>query len=111
MAKFGFGCRFYERKYFEVEIFNTFLQFIIRSRALFQEFVEKNLYYYISSCFKQISNNYVFNISTCTLQAPFVKICRLFLKTNCQHKLLGFVDQCVSKMFMILSFKKFKVII
>ena len=109
MAKYGFGRRFHDLKYFEVGFFFIFLEFIINLRATLQNFVEKYQFNVILSCFKQILDNYMFNISTCTLLAPSSKICRLFLKKNCQHKLLGFVDQCVFQMFMIFSFTKFKV--
>ena len=51
----------------------------------------------------------MFIIPICTLLAPCCKVCKLFLKKNCQHKLLGFVDQRVTQMFMIFSFTKFKV--
>jgi hypothetical protein len=51
----------------------------------------------------------VLNIPTCTLLALSSNICRLFLKKNCQHKLLGFVDQCVVQLFMIFFVTKFKV--
>ena len=54
----------------------------------------------ISSCFKQILDNRVFDISTCTLLAISSKICRFFLK------LLGYEDQYVFQMFMILSITK-----
>ena len=60
----------------------------------------------ILSYFKQILDNYEFNICTYTLLAPSSKICRLFLKKYCQHTLLGFVGQCVFQMFMIFLSQK-----
>ena len=52
---------------------------------------------------KQILDNYVFNIYTCTLLALSSKICKLCLEALLSHRLLGFVDQCV------VSFTNFKV--
>ena len=64
MAKFGFGRRFHDIKYFEVGFIFMFLEFIINLRATLQKFVEKHQFNVILSCFKQILDNYVFNISS-----------------------------------------------
>jgi hypothetical protein len=52
----------------------------------------------------------MFNIPTCTLLVPSAKICRLFLEINCQHKFLGFEDQCDFQLFMIFSFTNSKLV-
>ena len=46
------------------------------------------------------------NIFTCALHATYVDFTWILCG---QHKLLGFVDQCVFEIFMIFSFKIFKV--
>ena len=52
-------------------LFFVSLGFIITLRALLHKFVEKHQRDVILSSFKQNLNNYVFNISTCTLIALF----------------------------------------
>ena len=79
-----------------------FLEFVTILRASLQNFVEKHQFDISLSCFKQILDNYVFNISTCTLLPLSFEICRRFLKKNRQHKLLGFVDQCIFH-FLVIS--------
>ena len=59
MPKFGFGCRFYHLKYFEVGIFFIFLEFIINLRATMQKFVENHQFNIILSYFKQFLDDYV----------------------------------------------------
>ena len=71
------------------------LECIINSRAPLQNFVEKNPFILILSCLEHILDNDMFNIPTCTLLALYCKVCKNFLNFFCQHKLLGFVDQCV----------------
>ena len=79
-------------------MFFIFLEYVINLRVEVQN-LSKNINFN-SSCFKQTLDNYVFNISTCTLPASSSKICRFFLK------LLGYEDQYVSQMFVILSITK-----
>ena len=52
MVVSGFGCRFHDLDYFEVEYFNIFLEFIIYSRASSQNFVENHDFNVILSYFK-----------------------------------------------------------
>ena len=42
MTKFGFGCRLYDLKYFEVGFFFFYLEFILNLRVALQKFVEKH---------------------------------------------------------------------
>ena len=49
--------------------------------------------------FQKKNDDYVFDISTCTLLAPSSITCILFLKNIYQHKLLDFVYQCCSSVF------------
>ena len=58
--------------------------------------------------FQKNLDNYMFNLSTCTLLALSSRICIFFLNLFCQHILHGFVDQCVFQSCMIFSFTKFK---
>ena len=62
--------------------FFIFFEFIIDWRYHYNFIEEKHQLYVILSCFENILNYYVFNISTCTLLALYPKICRLFLKTK-----------------------------
>ena len=64
---------------------------------------------YFSNLIFNFLDNYVFSISICTPLAQPSKTCRLFLNFFCQHKLLGFVDQCAFQMLMVFFFTKFKV--
>ena len=63
MIKFGFGRRFHDINYFEVMIFYIFLEFIISLKASSQNFVENHQFYGILSCFKQILERHLFNIT------------------------------------------------
>ena len=104
------GLRFHDLKYFEVGI--IFPYPLIRYN--FEGNTTKNCRKYqfnaIVSFFRQILKSNVFNISTCTLFAMSSKLCRYsFSNFFCQHKLLGFVGQCVSEMLMSFPFTKFKV--
>ena len=80
MANSSFGHRFHDLKYFEVGFFSIFLEFIINLRENSQRFFERNQFNIILSWLKQILDDYVFNLFTCTLLALSSKICRLFLK-------------------------------
>ena len=84
MVDSRFGRRLHDLEYFEARFFFIFLEFIINLRASIQKIVEKHQYSVILSCLKQILDNYVFNISTCTQFATSSKICRLFLNFCCQ---------------------------
>jgi hypothetical protein len=63
----------------KLEFFLTFLEFIVNLRASLQKFVEQHEFDVILSYFKQMLDNYVFNIPICTMLALPSKICRLFL--------------------------------
>ena len=68
MANSGFGHRFHDLQYFGVRFFFfRFREFVINLRASIQKLVEKYQFYIILSRFKQNLDNYVFNISTCTI--------------------------------------------
>ena len=102
MVNFGFRRRFHDLKFYEVGFFFFFfffffiiLEFVINLRASLQSFVGKHQFNVILSCFKQLLENYVVNISTCTLLALSSTYVNFSWKTFGQHKLLGFVDQCV----------------
>ena len=45
--------------------------------------------------FKTKFRKFMFNIFTCRLLASSSKKCRLVLKKDCHHTLLGFVDEWV----------------
>ena len=108
MANYGFGCKFHDLKYLDFRFFFfIFLEFIINMRATLQ-FCRKHKFNVILSCFKKNLDNYMFNLSTCTLLALSSRICIFFLNLFCQHILHGFVDQCVFQSCMIFSFTKFK---
>ena len=49
-------------------------------RASLQKFEENHQFDVNFSCFQQILDNYMFNISTCTLLASSSNICRFFGK-------------------------------
>ena len=83
-----------------------FPEFVINLGAPLQEFVEENPLNVILSSLKLILDNYMLNISTCTLLAVSFKIGRIFWKNICQHKLLGTIDQHVFQMFMIFFLHK-----
>jgi hypothetical protein len=53
MAKYGFGHKFYDLKYFEVGFFFIFLVFIIKLRVALQKYVENHQLYVILSCLKK----------------------------------------------------------
>ena len=63
MVESSFGCRFHDLKYFEVDIFYIFLEFIICWRASSQNFVENYQFNVISLYFEQILDSYLFNIT------------------------------------------------
>ena len=63
-------------------IFFIFPKFFINLRASLQIFVENHQFHVVLSCFKQVSDNYVFNVSSCTILASSSRICRLFLNNN-----------------------------
>ena len=93
MAKYGSSLNFMTLNILKLKFF-IFFDFTIKLRATFQKSIEEHQFDVISSCFEQILDNYVFNISTCTLLAPPSKICRLFLILLLllfQRELLGFV--------------------
>ena len=110
MSKFGFGHSFHDLEYFEIGFISFHNPWILyKLEDTITKICRKNQFNIILSCFEQILDNYVFNISTYTLFAPSSKLCKLFLKYNCLHKLLDFVDQRVFQIFTIFSFTKLKV--
>ena len=80
MHEFGFGHKFHHLKYFEVEFFFHIPWVYYKFEAPLDFFVDKSQFTKFLSYFKKNSNNYVFNIPTCTLLAPSSKIYRFFLK-------------------------------
>ena len=66
--------------FLELDFFCMFLKFIINLRVTLKMFVGKHQVNVILLCFKKQLDNYVLNISTCTLLAPSSKICSFFLK-------------------------------
>ena len=80
MVNYCFGRRFHDLKYFEVGIFFfMFLEFIINLKVPLWYFLEKHQFHVIPSYFELILDNYMFNISTCTLLTLSSKLCRLLL--------------------------------
>ena len=80
-----------------------FPEFIINSRAILQRFVEIHQFHVILLFFKQMLNKHVLNKSTYTLLDPSSKYMYFSWNNFCQHKLLGFVDQCVLQVYIILN--------
>jgi hypothetical protein len=86
MASYGFKCRFHDLEYLEVGflffiIFSIFLELIINLRAPLQKFIENINSNVNLPCFKKILDNYVLNISTCTLLARLLKYVDFSSKT------------------------------
>lgn len=109
MAKYGVGLRFHAIKYIEIIYFLViFLKFIINLRALLLMFVEKHQFDVIVSYYKQ------YMIIACLIGLLAHYLHRLLEYVDfhyffCQHKLLGYVDQCGFQMIMNFPFTKFKV--
>ena len=86
MAKFGFGRKFHELNNFEF-FFQTFK--LLYTPSYHHHFIVVLSYLNITLTI------------TCSIPplahslALSSKTCRLFKRYICQHKLLGFVDQCV----------------
>ena len=85
MAKFGYGRTFDDLKYFEARLVFHIPLILYKLEGIVTKFNTKHQFYLILSYLKPVLNKYVFNIPTCTLLAPSSKICRIFLKTFCQH--------------------------
>ena len=81
IVDYDFGCEFDDLKYLKLDFV---FEFIVNLRATLQIFREEHQFYVVLCFFKQILDNYVFNISTCTLLAPCSKICGLMLNFFCQ---------------------------
>ena len=91
MAKNGFRCNFHYliflMEFFHIPWIHDTLEAIITKK-----FIENHQF---SIYIIVIKNSITCSISpTCTPLALSSRICRLFLEKNCQHVLLGFVDQC-----------------
>ena len=93
MVKSRFRRRFHDCNFFEFEFLHI-PWICYKFDGHITKKNRKHQFNVILLCFKQILDNYMFNISTCALLAPSSKICRLFLEFFCQHKLLALVDQC-----------------
>ena len=78
MAKSTFEHRLHELKYFEVGSPPFSSLNPIYYEGNITKFVENHQFNVILSCFKQILNNHVFNISSYTLFAPSSTTCRFF---------------------------------
>ena len=65
MANFGFGCRFHDHKYFEVGFYFHIPWILYKNEGTITTLLEIHQFNVISSCFEQILDNYMFNISTC----------------------------------------------
>ena len=91
----------------KLEFSFIFFEFIIYLMASSQNFMENYQFNIILSCFKQILDNHLFNITylhtTCKI------FCSFSLNFSCHHDLLDFVNQYVFNMCKIFSFKKFQV--
>ena len=79
MIEFGFGGKFHDLKYFEAGIFLILCVHYILE-GIMTKICKKNQIQYNFIMFKHILNNYMINISTCTLLAPSSKLCKLLLK-------------------------------
>ena len=81
MTDSSFGHRFHDLKYFEVGfVFFIILEFFYKLEStITKNSRRKHKFDVILSYFKQVLNNYMINVSTCTLLALSSRICRIFL--------------------------------
>ena len=103
MAKYGFGCRLRDLKYFEVQFFPYSLNSLQTRGHNYKQLWEKHQFDVIQSCFKQIIYPLVHYLH------HHLKYVDFSYKTFRQHKLLDSVDQCVFQMFVFSSFAKVSV--
>jgi hypothetical protein len=110
MAKSRFGRRFHDLKYFKGGFFYHIPWIRYKLEVIITKNCRKTSIWHHFIILKQIQDNYVPNISTCTLLAPSFKICRLFLeKKHCQRVIAWLCRSMCFQMFMIFFFAKFKV--
>ena len=112
MVEFGFGHRFHDHNYFELEMFFYIPWIYYLLEGIIWNFAENHQLNVILSHLKQIPDNHLLiqhHLLAQHLHRRLQHVDFPWAFFLCHHTLLGFADQYVSKMSMVSLFTIFKV--